>query len=118
MTHTATHRRDAEMQECIEACTNCAAVCLETATYCLEKGGKHAEAHHIGLLQDCADICGTSARFMIRGSELHTETCRACAAVCRACAESCSTFKGDEMMQRCAEVCRECADSCAAMAAA
>jgi hypothetical protein len=118
MTHTITHRKNAEMQECIEACTNCEVVCLETATHCLEQGGEHAEAHHIGLLQDCADICSTSARFMIRGSELHTETCRACAAVCRACAESCSTFKGDEMMERCAKVCRECADSCAEMAAA
>lgn len=117
MTHTVTHHRNAEMQQGIDTCANCATVCLETTTHCLEKGGNHADAKHIRLLQDCADICATSARFMIRESDLHTETCRSCAAVCRACAESCSAFKGDEMMERCAEACRECADSCAAMAA-
>jgi hypothetical protein len=116
MTNTATHRKNAEMQKCIDSCTNCAAVCLETGTYCLEQGGKHAGSHHVGLLQSCADICETSARFMIRESELHTATCRACAVVCDACAKSCEQFGNDEMMSRCAEVCRECAESCREMA--
>ena len=38
-----------EMQECIEHCTRCHAICLETVTHCLRKGGRHAEADHIRL---------------------------------------------------------------------
>ena len=33
------------------------------------------------VLLDCAEICQTSANFMLRGSPLHTNTCAACAIV-------------------------------------
>ncbi len=106
-----------EMRECITNCQQCAAVCLETMSHCLALGGKHAQAMHIGLLADCADICQTSAGFMLRGSELHPRTCAVCAEVCHTCAESCDRLAGgDELMQRCAEACRSCARSCERMA--
>lgn len=105
----------AEMRRCIEECNNCAATCIETTTHCLTKGGKHAEPAHIGLLQDCADICTTSARFMLRGSELHAEVCGTCAEVCDSCAESCESMGDDDFMKRCAEACRRCAESCRKM---
>ena len=86
-------------------------------SHCLALGGKHAEARHIGLLDDCAEICRTSAGFMLRGSEFHPRTCGVCAEVCRACAESCDRLAGDdELMKRCAEMCRRCAQSCERMA--
>ena len=105
-----------DMRECIEECTSCASVCIETITHCLTKGGKHAEATHISLLQDCADICATSAKFMLRGSDLHTRTCAVCAEVCDACAKSCESISQDDFMKRCAEACRSCAESCREMA--
>jgi hypothetical protein len=77
-----------DMRRCIEECTNCAAVCVETITHCLAHGGKHADPTHISLLQDCSEICAISARFMLRGSPLHTRTCEVCAEVCEACAKS------------------------------
>jgi hypothetical protein len=80
-------------------------------------GGKHAAADHIRTLMDCAQICETSADFMVRGSDLHAHTCAACAAVCEACAVSCERLGGAEM-KRCAEECRRCADSCRAMSQA
>lgn len=107
----------AEMKACIDICTECHQVCLETARKCLEMGGEHASADHVGLLFDCAQICATSADFMLRGSEHHGVTCGACAAICRACAESCRQLSGPEM-QRCAEVCDRCAKSCEGMAGA
>jgi len=105
-----------KMQECIQACQTCSQVCQETVTHCLQKGGKHAEPQHIRLLLDCAEICQTSANFMIRGSEFHSRTCGVCAEVCEACAVDCESFKDDAEMQRCAEECRRCAQLCREMA--
>lgn len=105
-----------KMRQCIESCLECSSVCIETISHCLEKGGKHADPHHIALLQDCADICETSARFMLRGSDLHSRACEVCADVCNRCAESCEALGADEFMQRCADVCRRCAESCREMA--
>jgi hypothetical protein len=105
----------ATMQSCIEECLSCHRICVETTAHCLEKGGKHAAADHIRTMLDCAQICATSADFMLRGSDLHTETCAACAAVCEACAESCEQIADDDIMKRCADACRRCAASCREM---
>ena len=120
--HTAEHQTvlrsvGEEMRDCIEDCKTCHDVCLATVTHCLEMGGDHAEASHIRLLLDCAQICETSADFMLRSSELHGETCRACAAICKRCAEDCERFLEDEIMRACADACRRCAESCRQMAA-
>lgn len=115
--HAATHT-STEMQQCIEECTRCHAICLQTVGHCLELGGKHADPAHIRLPLDCAEICQTSANFMLRGSDLHQRTCAVCAEVCRACADDCERLAGsDKMMQECAEQCRRCAESCERMAA-
>jgi hypothetical protein len=106
---------DERMVACIRECTNCHAVCLETVTHCLQMGGPHAEANHIRLLLDCAEICQTSANFMLRNSDLHGLTCGVCADVCERCAEDCARFTDDDVMQRCAETCRRCAASCREM---
>jgi hypothetical protein len=111
------HEITAEMQSCIEECLECHRICLETAVHCLKMGGKHAAADHITALLDCADICETSANFMLRGSPDHAETCDVCAVVCDRCAESCEALgKQDDLMRRCAQVCRQCAESCREMA--
>jgi hypothetical protein len=106
------------MKECIDNCIECSRVCLETIQHCLNMGGKHSEPSHLNLLQNCALICQTSAQFMISGSELHKETCRACAEVCSSCADDCESIgAGDPIMQRCIDMCRRCSDSCREMSA-
>jgi hypothetical protein len=112
------HQMSTEMQQCINECLNCHAICMETVTHCLQLGGKHAEARHIRLLLDCAEICQTSANFMLRGSDLHSRTCSVCAEVCARCADECERMavSGDEIMKRCAEACRRCAQLCQRMA--
>jgi hypothetical protein len=107
-----------EMKRCIENCHECHDICVQTTQHCLEKGGRHAEASHIRLLLDCAQICQTSEDFMLRGSDLHRLTCGVCAEVCTRCAEDCERMADDVMMRRCAEVCRRCAESCHQMAGA
>ena len=111
------HQISDEMRACIQDCTDCHNVCLETIDHCLQLGGPHAEASHIRLLLDCAQICAASADFMLRGSDLHGRTCGVCADVCERCAESCERFGDDDQMRRCAALCRRCADSCRRMAA-
>jgi hypothetical protein len=110
------HQMTGPMQECIDRCQSCEEICLESVNHCLQLGGKHAEADHIRMLIACAEICDTSARFMLLGSKHHARACDVCSEVCDACAKDCERFD-DETMQRCADICRRCAESCRQMAA-
>jgi hypothetical protein len=113
------HQMTAELKGCIQHCIECASVCEQTVTHCLMLGGKHASAEHIGLLMDCAQICGTSARFMQHLSHFHTRTCEVCAEVCDACAKDCEQMAGgDQTILECAKACRNCAESCHSMSRA
>ena len=117
MTHHLTFEHVSEqMHECIDRCSDCHDVCEATVAYCLNKGGHHAVVAHIRTLLDCAQACDTSRDFMLRGSDLHHETCRVCGDACDRCAESCGRMAEDEVIQRCAGECRRCAESCRAMA--
>lgn len=89
----------AEMQECIRRGVECHHICLEAITYCLEHGGRHAEAAHVRLLADCAEICETTVNFMLRDSELHARVCAVCAEVCERCTRSCDQYGDDAQRQ-------------------
>jgi hypothetical protein len=106
---------NAAMRSCIDECQSCHEVCVETTAHCLSMGGEHVEAGHLRTMMDCAQICATSADFMLRGSPLHAGVCGVCAEVCEECAESCDALEGAEM-KRCADQCRRCAESCREMA--
>lgn len=105
-----------QLRECIQVCNDCHDICEETILHCLETGGEHAKRNHIRIMLDCAEICHTSAEFMVRRSDFHGQVCGACADVCESCAEECERFDNDPMMQRCAQACRTCAESCSEMA--
>jgi len=102
-----------DMQSCIEACDRCHRMSLQEAmNHCLEAGGKHVEPAHFRLMMDCAEICQTSANFMLSSSSHHAQVCRICAEICDACAESCDKLDG---MEDCAKACRDCARQCRTM---
>lgn len=106
------------MDACVQACLDCHRSCLATIAHCLTKGGSHAEAKHIGIMMDCAQICAVCADFMIRSSDHAAHLCRVCADICRACAASCGQHAdADDMMKTCAAACTRCADECGKMAA-
>ncbi len=112
-----TKNLSSEMQHCIQECLACHAICLETVQHCLGLGGKHAKPKHIGMLLSCAEICHTSATFMLQSSDFHEQTCGLCAEVCHACAKECEQMAaGDHTMIQCADACRRCARSCEKMA--
>ena len=119
MSTQARQQTDEGMERCIQNCTECRRACLETVTYCLKLGGAHAAPEHINLLLDCAEICRTSADFMVRGSEMHRRVCGVCADICERCAADCERMGADDAhLKTCAEVCRRCAESCRQMAKA
>ena len=102
-----------DREECIEACLECYRTCVETAmTHCLPAGGEHVELGHFRLMVNCADICRTTASFLLSESEFHERICAVCTDVCEACADSCRAIGG---MDDCVAACELCADSCAAM---
>ncbi|MDX1994083.1 MAG: four-helix bundle copper-binding protein [bacterium] len=106
-----------EMHNCIQNCLECHSICLATVAHCLQMGGEHASPMHIGILLDCAEMCQTSANFMLRGSNLHGRTCGVCAEACERCAVDCERLgMGDSQMMACADLCRRCAESCRMMA--
>ncbi len=107
-------RMDAGMHDAIKACLDCHSLCLKMAmSYCLERGGRHVEQQHFRLILNCAELCQTSANFMLSGSPLHGRVCAVCAEACEACAKSCEQV-GD--MRECVEECQRCARSCRTMA--
>lgn len=106
------------MDECIVNCMTCHRICVETLQHCLQQGGRHAAADHIGDLTDCAQICSVSADFMARRSDLHAHVCGVCAEACERCASSCENVNDSAEMQRCVDACRACAESCRHMASA
>ncbi len=105
-----------EMMQCIDTCRECADLCQTTLfNHCLREGGKHVEQDHVSLMQDCIDICRTSAHFMLRHSAYHEYVCAVCSDICDACATSCEEIGGPEM-EACAKICRDCSKQCRKMA--
>ena len=110
------HMISSSMQRCIDNCLTCHSVCLrEAMTHCLEVGGKHLAPPHFRLMINCAELCQTTANFMLSNSAYHSLVCALCADVCEACAQSCEQV-GE--MDECVQMCRRCAESCREMATA
>jgi hypothetical protein len=103
------------MLMCIQNCLDCHRACVQTFIYCTEQGGHHTEPSHLRLMLDVAQICQTSADFMLRNSPLHQHICAACADVCQACADDCGEMAEDLRMKACADTCQHCADACREM---
>ncbi|HLG65495.1 MAG TPA: four-helix bundle copper-binding protein [Ktedonosporobacter sp.] len=109
MQNTANPMLTDQMNDCIQDCLNCHTVCLDTAMRVMQKSGN---ADNVRTLLDCAEICLTSAHFMLRNSPLHTSTCQLCAMICQHCEEMCAQIGEND----CANACNACANSCQQMA--
>jgi acyl-coenzyme A synthetase/AMP-(fatty) acid ligase len=67
----------------------------------------------VAVMMSCAEICQTSANFMLSGAAHSSAVCAICAEICEACAIDCEKI-GD--MNQCVEACRDCAETCKQMA--
>lgn len=108
---TATQTAAARQDPRTAALRRCADVCSETMTYCLERGGDHAETEHIRCLVDTVELCNVTANAIARESDHVEELARVCADVCGCTAECCDEFEDDAQLKGCAEACREAAES-------
>jgi len=110
------HDAPPDMQDCIDACTNCHQACWQTAmTHCLKMGGAHVAPDHFRLMMDCAEICAASAKLQLAGSRYSASLCALCAEVCHDCAISCMELDG---MEECVRACEHCERGCREMAEA
>jgi hypothetical protein len=101
-----------EMQQCIQDCLDCHAVCMKTADACRQAGGEHGTREHVYLLLDCAEICLTAAHFMQHDSPLCGYIWEATARVTDHTSNECARMGDDE----CANACRTASWSCDQMA--
>lgn len=101
------------MDQCIEDCLNCYTVCEQALAQALS-GNSQTFSQALILIKSCAEICHTSAKFMMMNSAFHVDTCEICAKVCIECADTCESL-GDEGLRECIEACRVCAQSCEEM---
>ena len=88
-------------------------------TFAGERSAPGSTSALVRLLLDCAEICRTSADFMIRGSDAASAHLpRPAPPICARCADECDRMGEDPYMAACAEICRRCAESCGEMAEA
>ncbi|MFB2644718.1 four-helix bundle copper-binding protein [Raphidiopsis sp. BLCC-F218] len=101
-----------EMQNCINATTECHKICLETMTYCMSQGGKYMSANLISAMRDCSEFCMICTNMLISGSLFAGKTCALCAEICDRCALACDNISTDKKMTVCASACRKCTEAC------
>jgi len=108
---------------CIEACFECAQTCTSCADACLGESDVQMLTRCVRLNLDCADVCSTTGRVLLRQTEpdwsLLKQQLRACAEACRVCDEECEKHAGHhEHCRTCAESCRMCEEACNQLLAA
>jgi hypothetical protein len=104
----------AEMRACIDACTACHHACLETESAYMRPQGRRLEVERFALLADCAEMCETTANFLLSASTRSALLCRTCAEFCDLTARSCDEVD-EPAFAACARAARRCAETCRAM---
>jgi hypothetical protein len=108
---------------CIEACSDCTAVCTSCADANLSESDLQAMVTCVRRCLDCADVCAATGRIVTRqtASDVGVERAavEACVAACRASREECARHaEHHEHCRICAEVCDRCEQACTALLAA
>jgi hypothetical protein len=109
----------AELQQTIDAISDCAQSCNSCADACLGEQSVQDLVRCIRLNTDCADICVTTAGILMRLTEPDETVIRkqleACMEACGRCAQECERHaQHHEHCRLCAEACRRCASACQA----
>lgn len=104
--------------ETLNALTLCEQICTSCADACLGEGEHLAKLRRcIQADLDCADVCATTARLLIRQTETPNELVHAqlhaCVLACQMCAEECEAHATmHDHCRICAETCRHCQAKC------
>lgn len=89
----------------------CASTCEEMVSMLLAMPDLSARRMQLRLLEDCADICHLTVKYMARQSAFAKRIANLCASVCESCGHECARFP-DAESQRCARICLDCAREC------
>lgn len=92
------------LQKCVTACEYCADACLD-------EDNVSSMVDCIRIDRNCADICSTSLRLLIRNSNRAKSVVEICQGICAECAEECEKHD-HEHCQECARACRRCEEQC------
>lgn len=117
-THPTPESFDKEkIAEVVEKILDCAMVCVSCADACLSESNVDQLKRCIRLDQDCADICFTAGKILLRQSEGDWSLLRAqlelCCLVCKSCEKECRLHADRHAHCRvCADACQTCADIC------
>ncbi len=101
-----------EIQECMLKCLDCRTMCLKLVEHYLRLEGAKSDGPDIRLLLNCSEICATTARFMLRGSEFCQRLSLLCAEVCKRCARQWSLLRDDALIEGCWLSWSQCAECC------
>ncbi len=96
------------LERCMTACEICASELLDSTN-------ARDYQRCIELSRDLADICGSTARFVARGSEFKDRYLSLCATACKECKDECRKVSV-ATAQHCADVCHECHLACVLIA--
>jgi hypothetical protein len=107
----------AAMNELVESCSACEQACTICADNSMSMDGM---AKCMSMCMDCADMCNTMMRAMLRPTGYEPTSMmammQACMAMCTACAAECMKHADmSEQCAMCAEACQQCAAACQAM---
>jgi hypothetical protein len=106
------------LAQALQALAACAGTCTFCADACLSEKMVAELTRCIRLNEDCADICTTTARMLVRSGReadqsVLRHTLESCAGACGACGQECARHaQMHEHCRICAEVCRYCEDAC------
>ena len=111
------------LTECIQACFECAQVCTSCADACLSEDMVADLRYCIRTNLDCADVCNTTGRVLVRQTEPDWGIIRAqlqsCHVACKACGDECEKHKNmHEHCAVCVQSCRRCEKACESLLAA
>ncbi len=123
MLHTHPNPQPAALDKiaaCITALQDCAQACTSCADADLSERDLKSMVRCVRLNNDCADLCGVTARLLSRPSmaapEVWAAQLQACITAMRVCADECERHaKHHEHCRVCAETCRECEQACSAV---
>lgn len=109
-----------EAAAAIDACLNCAQACVSCADSDLAEEDVEEMRRCIALDQNCADLCGVTARILSRpvywDEFVVHRVLQACVRVCTLCAEECDRHADHHRhCAICAKACRACVQACNAL---
>ncbi len=110
-------QRSGAYVEVLNALSLCSQICTSCADACLAESSDDSLRRCIRANLDCADVCDTTARLVVRQTEtpndlIHSQL-HTCILTCQLCADECEVHASKHDHCRiCAETCRHCQQRC------